>query len=130
MKIVRLAGVASIAFLSACGGPARDGLVVGGLYSVKQANEYWVTKVLALDNDVVHLRIYRNRYKDRPVSVDPSKLSVGSLKDKDSGMGHIPLNRKHFTSAWEPRFIMQTEVKEEELEGYNLWKGSGGGAFK
>lgn len=37
-------------------------------------------------------------------------------------MGHIPLDRKHFTRAWEPRFIMKTDVSEDELEGYRIWK--------
>lgn len=90
MRMMRLAGIALIAFLSGCGGSPQDGLVVGGLYSVEQANEYWVSKILALDNDVVHLRIYKNTYPGRPGTVDPSRLSVGNFKDKDAAWVTFP----------------------------------------
>jgi hypothetical protein len=62
--------------------------------------------------------------------VDPSSLSLGSIKEKDGfGIGHLPMSPKAF-AAWQPVFLMETPVVPGELEGYRLWKEAGGGAFK
>jgi hypothetical protein len=59
MKTHRLAGALLSAFLSACGGAPREDLVVGGVYSVKDGIRFSAVKILALDHDVVHLRLYK-----------------------------------------------------------------------
>jgi len=116
--------------LGACGKSSPDGLSVGGLYSIKDESDYKVVKILATDGGRVHVRIYKNKFSKRPETVDPSVLSLGAITDKDGfGIGHLPLDRATF-DAWMPRIIMQTAVTEEELEGYRMWKESGGGAFK
>jgi hypothetical protein len=106
-------------------------LKVGGLYSVNDSEgTYRIAKVLALDEDAVHVRLYKNKFPSRPQTVDPSTLSLGSIDDKDGfGMGHLPLSREGFAN-WQPVFISQTSVSEEELEGYRMWKEAGGGIWQ
>lgn len=119
-----------LVLLCACGKSGAEGLTVGGLYSVKDKAGYKIVKILAAGEGLVHVRIYKNQFPRRPESVDPSALSLGSIKDKDGfGMGHLPLDRALFDD-WAPQFIMETRVAEEELDGYRMWKESGGGAFK
>jgi hypothetical protein len=121
--------IAAAAFLG-CGKAAPPDLKVGGLYSVKEGDGFQVIKVLAVDRDIVHVRLYKNKFPARPPSVEPAKLSLGSLKDKDGmGIGHAPID-KSMLEEWAPEFIMETAVSEEELEGYRLWKESKGGSFK
>ena len=105
-------------------------LKVGGLYSVDDGEgNYRVAKILALDDSAVHVRLYKNKYPARPESVDPSTLSLGSMDDKDGfGMGHLPLARKEFAN-WQPVFLFQASITDEELEGYKYWKGENGGVF-
>ena len=104
---------------------------VGGLYSVVDGEgRFRVAKVLALDDAAVHVRLYKNRFPSRPKTVDPSSLTLGSIDDREGfGMGHLPLAREGF-AGWEPVFLMQSSVSEEELEGYKMWKEAGGGIFK
>ena len=121
--------LAAAAFLG-CEKAAPPDLVVGGLYSVKERGAFQVVKVLAVDRDLVHVRIYKNKFPDRPASVEPSKLTLGSIKDKDGfGIGHAPID-KSMLEEWAPELIMETAVTEDELEGYRLWRESRGGTFK
>ena len=108
----------------------RPELKVGGLYSVNDGEgSYRVAKILVLDDSAVHIRLYKNKYPSRPQSVDLSTLSLGSINDKDGfGMGHLPLSRKAFAN-WQPIFLFQSSVTEEELEGYKMWKQDHGGVF-
>jgi len=105
-------------------------LKVGGLYSVNDGEgSYRVAKILALDDSAVHIRLYKNKYPSRPQTVDLSTLSLGSINDKDGfGMGHLPLSRKAFAN-WQPIFLFQSAVTDEELEGYRMWKEDHGGIF-
>ena len=105
-------------------------LKVGGLYSVDDGKgNYRVAKLLALDDSAVHIRLYKNKYPSRPQTVDSSTLSLGAIHDKDGfGMGHLPLSRKAFAD-WQPVFIFQSSVTDEELEGYKMWKENHGGVF-
>ena len=102
-----------------------------GLYAVKDGKDkFKIAKVLVADKDIVHIRLYKNTFSNRPTTVDPAELSLGSIKDKDGfGMGHLPLGVEAFM-AWDPVLLMEAPVTAEELEGYKMWKESGGGAFK
>ena len=104
---------------------------IGGLYSVRDSEGgFRVAKVLAVDPGVVSIRIYKERFEKRPSDIDLAKLSLGSVNDADGfGIGHMPLAAPTF-SSWEPRFLRASSVTGEELEGYGIWKESGGGAFK
>src|SRR5690349_15283650 len=45
----------------------------GDLYSVEgEGKNYKVAKVLVVDSDAVHIRLYKNSFAERPSNVDPS----------------------------------------------------------
>ncbi len=105
-------------------------LTVGGLYSVNDGEgDYGVAKILALDEEAVHLRLYKNKFSSHPSTIDSSTLSLGSTDDPSGfGVGHLPLSRKDFL-GWKPVLLTQEAVSQEELEGYEMWKEAGGGVF-
>jgi hypothetical protein len=116
-----LATLIAITFI--CGGclMKKPTYTVGGLYSIDDGEgRFRISKVLAIDGGAVHVRTYKNRFTSRPKEVDPSTLSLGSIDEEGGGgIGHLPLSPEGFT-AWQPVFIMQSTVSEEELEGYRL----------
>ena len=99
------------------------GLVAGGLYSVVWDGDFRVVKVLAVDDDVVHLRIYRNTFETRPADVDISMLKWDiDMNDLSTiGVGHLPLALNGFLDD-EPVFIQQDVVTPEEMEPVNSWR--------
>ena len=105
-------------------------LVVGGLYSIVDDGErFGVAKLLARDDGVCHVRVYKQKFTSRPEKVVLSQLSLGTIHDKDGfGMGHLPLREESFRE-WQPVFILKSPVTSEELEGYRMWKEAGGGVF-
>ena len=97
--------------------PSRsdEELKVGGLYCVLgERASVTLVKVLAVDPGIVHLRPYTNRFSACPSAVDPNSLTWF--------IGHLPIDTKGFLSSDGPRFLMQTEVSEEELSGYLQWQ--------
>ena len=116
--------------MSACNrGRAVDEWRVGGLYSTDNGKgQFSVVKILVLEPDSVHVRIYQQKFSSRPTSIDPTLLTLGKLGDERFSIGHLPLSRKTFAS-WEPVFISQQSVSEPEREGYKTWKEAKGGLF-
>ena len=116
--------------LPSCGGPQVDAMA-GDLYSIETGDgTYSIVKVLAVDDEAVHLRLYKNRFPTRPDRIDTSELSLGSIHEEDGvfvpdedglGIGHLPIARATF-EEWQPRFLTVEPVTEEELEGYRLWQ--------
>ena len=101
----------------------------GAIYSIQDEHGYGVVKVLVVDARAVHLRIYKNKFNQRPAQVDLNTLKVGSFNDPDGfGIGHLPLSKAAFAS-WRPILITQTTVPQEELWGYEEWKKANGGVF-
>jgi hypothetical protein len=102
----------------------------GSLYTVNDGEGWFrIAKVLAVEEKGVHIRLYKNRYKDRPTTVDKRGLSLGKVDDPDGfGMGHLPLTRAAFV-AWQPKLLERGEVSSEELDGFLEWQKSGGGYF-
>ena len=107
-------------FLYSCTPPAYK---AGDIYSIDDgAEKFSVVKVLAVDNEMIHIRIYKQKFSSRPSSVDPKILTLGTPSDSDGfGIGHIPLDKNAF-KEWEPELIMNIPVTEDELEGYKMWK--------
>ena len=107
-----------------------SGWRVGGLYSTANGRgQFSVVKVLVLEPDAVHVRVYKQKFSLRPTSVDPASLTLGKLDDKDGfNIGHLPLSRTSFAS-WEPVFISQQSVSDSELQGYKMWKEAKGEVF-
>jgi hypothetical protein len=98
-------------------------LKAGAICSVDDGDgKFGIVKILVLDKEIAHIRIYKNKYNQRPVSIDTKTLSLGSVYDEDGfGIGHTPLDRTGFEN-WHPEVIMYEEVSAEELEGYQIWK--------
>jgi hypothetical protein len=95
----------------------------GQLYSGNWDDDgtYRVVKVLAADDEAVHVRVYKQRFPERPTTVDPQRLTLGTAHDSDGfGVGHLPLAHQEFM-LWEPQLIGSTELREEELDGYRMW---------
>lgn len=113
----------------------KSELKVGGLYSVDDGEgSFRVIKILVLGDSAVHVAIYANKFPTRPTTIDPSALTFGSIDDEnieDEGIGmmHLPLAREAFERD-RPVFLSRTSVTEEELEGYNIWKETGGKVFR
>jgi hypothetical protein len=73
-------------------------LKAGAICTVDDGDgKFGVVKILVIDNEIAHIRIYKNKYNQRPVSIHLKTLSMGSIYDKDGfGIGHTPLDRKGF----------------------------------
>ena len=127
-KIIIVAGF--ISALLGCTRPQPTTAQVGAYYSVDDGEGWFrIAKVLATDDTGVHIRLYKNRWKERPTSLRKDDLSLGSVRDADGfGMGHIPLTRSAFL-AWEPVLLETGTVESTELDGYEEWKSSKGGYF-
>lgn len=78
----------------------------GDLCSVEWGDaDYRVVKILSVTDDVFHLRLYADRFVDRPVDVQASELELG----------HLPLSAEDF-AAWVPKVIGHAPVERDELE--------------
>jgi hypothetical protein len=122
----------AMSLLSILFGCSRSKLVVGGLYYTQNENaSYSVLKILKLDDQGVHVRLYSNQFASPPTRVDESTLYMAGVDHKPNetlGMGHAPLSRKSF-AGWKATFFQQSTVKDEELEGYKMWVEAKGGYF-
>jgi hypothetical protein len=107
---------------------APSELFEGAYYSVTDGEGFSIAKVLKLEPEIVHVRIYKQHFPQRPRSIDPAALTLGSVHDTDRfGIGHLPLRLVTFTDR-NPMFLTHTEVLPNELEGYNLWKETADGS--
>ena len=106
--------------------------IEGGIYSVPaEKGGYAVVKILKLDDGGVHLRMYSNVFRERPRAVDTAKLYMAGINHKPTeqlGMGHATISKASFRT-WGAEFIQSETVRSEELDGYRMWKESGGGYF-
>jgi hypothetical protein len=118
----------------------------GGVYSVAVDDRgYAVARVLATGRQSVHVRVYSNRYRDRPTTIDRSQLFLAAIPDlsdaalnatrpesrPDPGafaIGHVPLRRSSF-AAWRPRLIRVEPLEPVDLEDYLAWRASNGGRW-
>lgn len=79
-----------------------------------------IAKVLASEADGVHLRVYAERFEQRPVAVPPN-LTLGSIEDESFGVGHLALAWNEFV-RWEPSLLEHGSVGDDELDGYAMWR--------
>jgi hypothetical protein len=124
--------ILTMSLLSILFGCSRTKLSEGGLYYTKTENgAYSVLKILKLDEQGVHVRLYSNQFPSPPSKVDEATLFMAGVDHKPNetlGMGHAPLSKKSF-EGWKATFFQQSTVKEEELEGYKMWAEAKGGYF-
>lgn len=115
--------------LTAC---SQSGWKEGGLYSVEgEKGGFSIVKILKVDDVGVHIRMYSNRYPQRPTDVDVSGLYMAGMNrgpDEELGMEHLPLGRESF-AGWKPQLIKVVTVEPAELDGYQIWKDANGGYF-
>jgi hypothetical protein len=118
----------------------------GGLYSVAvDGRGYAVARVLATRPRSVHVRVYSNRYRDRPATIERSQLFLAPTPDltdaalnatrpedrPDPGafaIGHLPLRRASF-AAWRPRLIRLEPLEPADLDEYRAWRSSNNGRW-
>ena len=95
-------------------------LVEGGIYAQKQRFLRWaIFKVLKLDADVAHLRLYKNVFWRRPTAAIP---------DLDWSLGHVPISRANVES-WPVYLLAQIPATPEELQGYQIWRDDAGAGY-
>lgn len=98
---------------STSGSSTKNEFKVGGLYiSKNEDGTYSVYKVLALDDFAVHVRSYKEKFKEKPKQLKSANLHVS--------IGHTPIDIKGLLLK-NPELIAVEEVKETELEGYKMY---------
>lgn len=113
------------------GEPGDNPGLTGGIYSIpREDGSFRIAKVLVVEDQIIHLRIYANSFSERPSQIDPAALSLGKVTDGKGnfGIGHIPLTIESFRHM-SPVYLQTTDVTEDELDGYHIWKESRGGTF-
>lgn len=89
-------------------------IIKGGLYAEKprDGSGYMIVKVLAVDF-AVHIRIYREDFKELPKEISSSQLTVA--------VGHAPLS----IEGWSESHVLvgREPVTEDDLDGYRLYMG-------
>ena len=95
-------------------------VVAGDLCSVADGDMFRVIKVLRVEPNAVHVRVYAPRYLERPVSAAKEQLTLGTVEEREFGIGHLPLDRAEL-ERWQPVMIANEPVEPEELEGYEVW---------
>ncbi len=93
-------------------------LVEGGLYAHRTGQFCWeMFKILKIENNVIHIRTYGNRFWRRP--------SVAALSKLDWSVGHMPFERSA-VEKWRLEYITTQAVSYDELEGYRIWASEDG----
>lgn len=103
----------------------------GDLLSVvADDGRFGIAKVLAVDPQGIHIRLYQQRFAQRPLAVEPGSLTLGSMFDPDGpfSIGHVPLSHAAFR-GWQAQRIAAGTVAESELAGYRSWADAEGGYF-
>lgn len=106
-------------------------LIEGGIYlSPNNTGLLQAIKILKLDEFGVHISIYSNQYLDFPKDIDEDTLTFGQFdaNDETVSVGHLPISYQTFQS-YTPLFVQTSTVKEQELDGYNIWLDANGGYF-
>jgi len=89
-------------------------LIEGGVYAQKQRVLRWaVFKVLKLDAEVAHLRLYKQTFWRRP--------TAQAIPGLDWSLGHFPIARPN-VEGWRVHLLAQVPVSSEELQGYEIWR--------
>ena len=125
-RILALAALLASCCFVGCNQPQpplpEEPIKLGGLYAEKGEDGKWrVSKVLALDDNVVHLRLYANTFDEQPTELDPIQLTLESADNPASqGVGHLPMAKHAFLHD---RVLVQiTPVSDDELEEYRRYK--------
>ncbi|MBB6431727.1 hypothetical protein [Algisphaera agarilytica] len=84
----------------------------GNVYAYANENgTYAVSKILAVDEFAVHVRLYEQQFDTLPERV--------STRDLKSQIGHAPMDKTGFSETH--TLIAQEAVEDHELEGYRVY---------
>ena len=105
-------------------------LITGGVYAAKDRHGmYRIYKIIAADERIVAVRIYRNAFKELPENIDLKILSIALSPGEDPekmfrpesemklDVGCTPIDRSGFLSSG-ARLLAKIEVTEEEIGSY------------
>lgn len=112
MKFISIVILGMLLILG-CSNKENNGLVTGGLYiSQNKDKTFRVSKILALDDFAVHVRMYSNKFEIKPNTLNSSDLNFF--------IGHAPMAKEGFMLD-KPELLKVEKVTEEELEGYHFY---------
>ena len=93
----------------------------GNLCAVEwNEGDFRAVKILAMEDGFVHVRLYADKFVERPFQVDPAQLELG-MSHKSFGIPHLPVSAEDFV-GWLPGVIGHEAVQPEELAAYELWR--------
>lgn len=98
------------------------------IVSLKAADGYRAAKILHVDRNAVHVRLYSDQWDIPPDHIDPWALRLDRADAPSPGVGHMPVSHRSF-GAWEPAFERLAMVGSSERDGYRYWLDAGGGVF-
>ena len=132
LTVIAFVAALLVSALTGCSPSKTGGLKEGGIYAFKNDNgSYSVLKLLKVESDGVHAKIYSNQFDAPPTQVDESKLIIVGLQHKENetlGVTDAPIKGEIFQN-YKATFVQQGTVTPQELEGYNQWKKAGGKYF-
>ncbi|MES2773285.1 MAG: hypothetical protein V4722_03825 [Bacteroidota bacterium] len=102
----------------------RPALKTGDICTIEESNGWFgVVKVLKIDTDRIHVKMYQDKFYSRPEMIDPASLSMGDIAYDESGitMAHLPYQKPEF-NALKPEVEANEIVQPEELDAYRVWK--------
>lgn len=104
----------------------RD-LAPGDLVTVNFDDDgtFRVAKILATEREGVHVRVYAERFSERPHDL-PDELTLGTIHDTYFGMGHLPLSWRDF-GLWQAQHLAHAPITDDDLEGYEVWRQAANG---
>ena len=115
--------VFAIMFLFGCIDNSIKDLKSGDICSiVNDSITYGVIKILAIEDSVMHLKLYRNKYIHLPDQTDLSDLSMEpDTVNLDFGVAHLVVT-KHSFIKWKPAFLKHEDVSIDESKTIEDWK--------
>ena len=88
-------------------------LKVGGVYATKQKDgTFSISKILAIDDFSVHVRMYSNKFIEVPKDISTDSLMIL--------IGHSPLDKQGFLLD-SPKLLKVEPVQKTELDGYKQY---------
>jgi|GEM_PF-7092661 len=115
-------------------GQAEKAEVLPGQYYSFQCADggYKVLKVLAVEENLIHVCYYNNTLEEKPAQDVIPTLYFGKKQWQDmslsvegsrqtEGRRHIALTLENW-EYWEPDFLVEGEVTSDELKAYEEWK--------
>lgn len=128
--LLGIAAAALIALSLVAGDVAKaEEIAVGGVYSVEDGTDYGVVKVLAVEGEAVHVRLYAETFAERPTSGDTVTLTLGdqdSFDYTDVGVPYVAVERAYLTTT-DPELLRTEPITQEELDGRSEWEEIFGG---